>query len=57
MKKSYSKTVEYVKFKEIITGQKAKNNTMKWDVDGTDLGIPVYSQKENNLWLFFGDTF
>ena len=56
-KRSYSKNVEYVAFKEIVTGTKAKHNTMKWGVDGTDLGIPVYSPKENNLWIFFGDTF
>ena len=56
-KRSYSKSVEYVTFKEIVTGTKAKHNTMKWGVDGTDLGIPVYSPKENNLWVFFGDTF
>ena len=52
-KRSYSKTVEYVSFKEVITGKP----TIKWDVDGTDLGIPVYSPKENSLWFFFGDTF
>lgn len=56
-KRSYSKNIEYVAFKEIVTGTKAKHNTMEWGVDGTDLGIPVYSSKENNLWIFFGDTF
>lgn len=57
MKYSYSSKVEEVSFKGFISGKNAHVSTLKWDVDGTDLGIPVYSPKENNLWLFFGDTF
>ena len=57
IKKSYSSKVDYVMFKEVVTGHHAKNSTLIWDVDGTDLGIPVYSPKEDCLWFFFGDTF
>ena len=57
VKKSYSGKVEYVMFKEVVTGHKANHSTLEWDVDGTDLGIPMYSEKEKSLWLFFGDTF
>ena len=57
VKKSYSGKVEYVMFKEVVTGHKANHSTLEWDVDGTDLGIPMYSEKEKSLWFFFGDTF
>lgn len=57
MKYSYSSTVEEVSFVKFVSGKNAPVDTRKWDVDGTDLGIPVYSAKDNCLWLFFGDTF
>lgn len=52
-----SKLVKEVKFKEFVSGENSPSNTLKWKVNGTDLGIPCYSKKEDALWLFFGDTF
>lgn len=49
--------IDKVSFYGILTGEGGFSDTRKFDVNGTDLGIPVYSKKENNLWLFFGDTF
>lgn len=49
--------VKSVRFVNFTSGEKAPVNTLRWDVNGTDLGIPVYSAKENALWLFYGDTF
>lgn len=49
--------VRSVKFVNFTSGKKAVVDTTKWDVNGTDLGIPVYSDKEKALWLFYGDTF
>lgn len=51
------KIIEKVEFKEFVTGPDSPSDTLKWEVNGTDLGIPCYSEKENKLWLFFGDTF
>lgn len=31
--------------------------TTQWDVSGTDLGIPVYSPKQQRMYYLFGDTF
>ena len=50
-------TIKEVKLHNTLTGKNTYSDTTVFDVDGTDLGIPVYSKKENNLWLFFGDTF
>ena len=30
--------------------------TDRWDVYGTDLGIPVYSEKQKRMYFLFGDT-
>lgn len=49
--------VEKVEFKEFISGPDSPSHTLQWEVNGTDLGIPCYSEKEDKLWLFFGDTF
>ena len=49
--------VKKIEFKEFVTGPDSPSKTLKWKVNGTDLGIPCYSAKEDSLWLFFGDTF
>lgn len=54
---SYSKLVDSVEFKEIITGPTAKVPTTKWKVYGTDIGLPFYSEKYQSLYYIFGDTF
>lgn len=54
---SYNPKIEYVKFHSFVSGPNSPTPTLKWDVYGTDLGIPCYSKKENILYLFFGDTF
>ncbi|MGI6735336.1 MAG: DUF4185 domain-containing protein [Bacilli bacterium] len=56
-KRSYSPLVDYVQFKEIITGPTAKVSTLKWKVWGTDIGLPFYSPKHDALYYIFGDTF
>ena len=54
---SYSDEIEFVRFHSFVSGPDAPTPTLKWDVYGTDLGIPCYSKKEKKLYLFFGDTF
>ena len=54
---SYSDLVEYVKFHSFVSGKESPTPTLKWNVYGTDLGIPCYLDKEKTLCLFFGDTF
>lgn len=56
-RRSYSALIDYVEFKEIITGPTAKVSTLKWKVWGTDIGLPFYSKKYNSLYYIFGDTF
>ncbi|MCQ2802533.1 MAG: DUF4185 domain-containing protein [Bacilli bacterium] len=53
----YSNKIKFAKFNSMVSGLFAVTPTTKWDVYGTDLGIPVYSEKEKKLWFFFGDTF
>lgn len=50
-------SIKEVSFCGVLTGEHGFTDTRIFDVNGTDLGIPVYSKKENALWLFFGDTF
>ena len=54
---SYSKKINYVRFHSFVSGPHSPTPTLKWDVYGTDLGIPCFSKKEKMLYLFFGDTF
>lgn len=46
--------VASLRFISDITG---KDYTGKWDVYGTDLGIPVYSPAYKRMYFLFGDTF
>ena len=54
---SYSDLIEKVEFNSFVSGKNSPTPTLKWNVYGTDLGIPCYSKKEGMLYLFFGDTF
>ena len=47
-------TVENIRFVGDITGI---GLTDRWDVCGTDLGIPVYSPSQQRMYFLFGDTF
>lgn len=47
-------TVKNVRYICDITGV---GITSKWDVYGTDLGIPVYSPSQQRMYFLFGDTF
>ena len=57
MKFSYSKDIEYVSFHSFVSGPNSPTSTLKWDVYGTDLGIPCFSHEEQSMYFFFGDTF
>ena len=46
--------VENIRFVGDITGI---GLTDRWDVSGTDLGIPVYSPSRQRMYFLFGDTF
>jgi len=46
--------VKELKFVCDITGE---GITSDWDVYGTDLGIPVYSEAQKKMYFLFGDTF
>ncbi|MBR0327586.1 MAG: DUF4185 domain-containing protein [Clostridia bacterium] len=48
------KKIKEIRFVANITGE---NETGKWDVYGTDLGVPVYSPTLERMYFLFGDTF
>lgn len=55
---SRSDTLLYVKKVGQITGQAGFTDTLeKFNVCGTDLGIPYYDETTGRLTLFFGDTY
>lgn len=55
---SRSDTLLYVKRVGSITGEQGFTNTMeKFNVFGTDLGIPYYDEATGRLTLLFGDTY
>ena len=43
--------IKDVVFQGVLTGEHGFTDTRIFDVNGTDLGIPVYSKKENSLWV------
>lgn len=45
--------VKEVRGVDVVTGL---DRTEKWDVYGTDLGIPVYSPTRRRMYFLFGDT-
>ena len=45
--------IKDVRYIATVTGCKV---TDKWDVFGTDLGIPVYDQSNKRMYFLFGDT-
>jgi len=54
----YSQIIESVEDIGLITGVAAGENTLeKYNIGGTDLGIPYYDEKREQMYLLFGDTF
>ena len=45
--------IKSVKYISTVTGD---GITDKWDVYGTDLGIPVYDSTNKRMYFLFGDT-
>lgn len=41
----------------IVLGSAAYSPTVKYNVGGSDLGIPCYDAKRNKMYFWFGDTF
>lgn len=53
-----SDTLQYVKRVGFVTGESGFVNTMeRFNVMGTDLGIPYYDPENGRLTLLFGDTY
>ena len=54
----YSDSIEKIEFVGMLTGVNAYDNTLeKWDIGGTDLGIPYYDEQRGQMYFLFGDTF
>lgn len=54
----YSDSIEKIEFVGMLTGVNAYENTLeKWDIGGTDLGIPYYDEQRGQMYFLFGDTF
>ena len=54
----YSQIIESVEDIGLITGVAASEDTLeKYNIGGTDLGIPYYDEKREQMYLLFGDTF
>lgn len=55
----YPKTKHVAKIKElsVLLGSKAYSPTTKYNVGGSDLGIPCYDDKRGKMYFWFGDTF
>jgi hypothetical protein len=45
--------IKAIRYVATMTGAE---HTGRWDVYGTDLGIPVYSPKQKRMYFLFGDT-
>ncbi len=46
--------IKSIRYAATLTGEE---HTGRWDVYGTDLGIPVYSPTQKRMYFLFGDTF
>ena len=49
--------VKGIEFHGIFSGELSYNNTKQYKVGGCDLGFPLYDEKNDKLFLLFGDTF
>lgn len=55
---TYSTKMKTVEDLGLVTGVLAPQNTLeKYNIGGTDLGIPYYDDVRNQMYLLFGDTF
>lgn len=52
-----SKYVAKIKELSVLLGSKAYSPTTKYNVGGSDLGIPCYDEKRGKFYFWFGDTF
>ncbi|NLB85336.1 MAG: DUF4185 domain-containing protein [Acholeplasmataceae bacterium] len=56
--KVYSSKIKSLKDMGLITGDDSPNKTGEnWNVGGTDLGIPIYDEANQKMFLAFGDTY
>jgi len=46
--------IKETRYVQTVTGE---GITSQWDVYGTDLGIPVYSEAQKRMYFLFGDSF
>ncbi len=54
----YSNKLESLQDLGLITGDDSPNKTGEnWNVGGTDLGIPIYDEANQKMYIAFGDTF
>ena len=54
----YSQKISTVEDLGLVTGALANPSTLdKYNIGGTDLGIPYYDSTRNKMYLLFGDTF
>ena len=49
--------VKTLEFRGIFSGELGYNDTKQYKVGGCDLGFPLYDEKNDKLYLLFGDTF
>ena len=52
-----SKYVAKIKEKSVLLGSKAYSPTTKYNVGGSDLGIPCWDDVRGKMYFWFGDTF
>ena len=56
--KLYSSTLKSLHDMGLVTGDDSVNKTGEnWNVGGTDLGIPIYDEANQKMYIAFGDTF
>lgn len=53
-----SQYIKSIREVSILTGKDSPNDTLaKYNVGGTDLGIPYYDESRQEMYFLFGDTF
>ncbi len=53
-----SKYVKSIREVSILTGPDSENDTLRrFNIGGTDLGIPYYDESRKEMYFLFGDTF
>ena len=49
--------VKELSFRGVFSGELGYNDTKQYKVGGCDLGFPLYDERNDKLFLLFGDTF